>query len=176
LTATGCAVGARRHDVESRFERHSVERVPQRARALEDVERHDRGRGEAAVDQQDDDLLHASAPFGRITPNYSELAISSTSARGVVTVINAKRKGNLMKTVCDRTRPAGCRRADQRAARRSGEDLQRRARADPGVEWEHSYVVGDKTFCVYRAESEDRIREHAAKSGFPRAGSAKWSR
>ena len=37
----------------------------------------------------------------------------------------------------------------------------------PGVAWEHSYVVGDKTFCVYRAESEDRIREHAAKSGFP---------
>lgn len=37
----------------------------------------------------------------------------------------------------------------------------------PGVEWEHSYVVGDKTFCIYRAESEDKIREHAEKSGFP---------
>ena len=37
----------------------------------------------------------------------------------------------------------------------------------PGVEWEHSYVAGDKTFCIYRAESEDKIHEHAAKSGFP---------
>jgi hypothetical protein len=37
----------------------------------------------------------------------------------------------------------------------------------PGVQWEHSYVAGDKTFCVYLAESEDRIHEHAAKSCFP---------
>jgi len=36
-----------------------------------------------------------------------------------------------------------------------------------GVQWEHSYVTGDKTFCVYLAESEKRIHEHAAKSGFP---------
>lgn len=36
-----------------------------------------------------------------------------------------------------------------------------------GVQWEHSYVAGDKTFCIYLAESEDRIREHAEKSGFP---------
>ncbi len=37
----------------------------------------------------------------------------------------------------------------------------------PGVQWEHSYVAGDKTFCIYLAENEDRIREHAEKSGFP---------
>jgi len=37
----------------------------------------------------------------------------------------------------------------------------------PGVQWEHSYVAGDKTFCIYLAENEERIHEHAAKSGFP---------
>ena len=37
----------------------------------------------------------------------------------------------------------------------------------PGVQWEHSYVAGDKTFCVYLAETEQDIREHAEKSGFP---------
>ena len=37
----------------------------------------------------------------------------------------------------------------------------------PGVQWEHSYVAGDKTFCIYLAESEDKIHEHAARSGFP---------
>ncbi len=37
----------------------------------------------------------------------------------------------------------------------------------PGVQWEHSYVAGDKTFCIYLAESEGRIREHAEMSGFP---------
>lgn len=38
----------------------------------------------------------------------------------------------------------------------------------PGqVQWQHSYVAGDKTFCVYLAESEDAIRKHAEISGFP---------
>lgn len=37
----------------------------------------------------------------------------------------------------------------------------------PGLRWQHSYVAGDKTFCIYLAESEGRIREHAQRSGFP---------
>jgi hypothetical protein len=37
----------------------------------------------------------------------------------------------------------------------------------PKVQWQQSYVAGDKTFCVYLAESEDVIREHAQLSGFP---------
>jgi len=35
------------------------------------------------------------------------------------------------------------------------------------AQWEHSYVVDDKTFCVYIAEDETAIREHAKLSGFP---------
>jgi hypothetical protein len=35
------------------------------------------------------------------------------------------------------------------------------------VKWEHSYVAGDKTFCIYLADGEDSIREHARLSGFP---------
>jgi hypothetical protein len=38
----------------------------------------------------------------------------------------------------------------------------------PGkVQWEHSYVASDKTFCIYLADSEAAIREHARLSGFP---------
>jgi hypothetical protein len=37
----------------------------------------------------------------------------------------------------------------------------------PKVQWVHSYVTDNKTFCVYLAESEEAIREHAEKSGFP---------
>ncbi|OWU70566.1 DUF4242 domain-containing protein [Marinibacterium profundimaris] len=37
----------------------------------------------------------------------------------------------------------------------------------PGVQWQHSYVTGDKTFCIYLADSEDAIRKHAEISGFP---------
>ncbi len=35
------------------------------------------------------------------------------------------------------------------------------------VQWDHSYVVDDKTFCIYLAESEAAVREHARLSGFP---------
>ena len=37
----------------------------------------------------------------------------------------------------------------------------------PGVQWQHSYVTGDKTFCIYLAENEDAIHKHAELSGFP---------
>ena len=35
------------------------------------------------------------------------------------------------------------------------------------IQWEHSYVVQDKTFCIYLAESKGLIDEHADRSGFP---------
>jgi hypothetical protein len=37
----------------------------------------------------------------------------------------------------------------------------------PRVQWQQSYVTDDKIFCVYFAESEADVREHAQKSGFP---------
>lgn len=37
----------------------------------------------------------------------------------------------------------------------------------PGIQWLESFVVADKTYCVYLAESEAFIREHSARSGFP---------
>lgn len=37
----------------------------------------------------------------------------------------------------------------------------------PKVQWQHSYVTGDKTFCIYLAEDEAAIHEHAKLSGFP---------
>ena len=37
----------------------------------------------------------------------------------------------------------------------------------PQIEWLHSYIAGNNLFCIYRAESEDIIREHGAIGGFP---------
>jgi hypothetical protein len=37
----------------------------------------------------------------------------------------------------------------------------------PQIQWVESYVTGDKIFCVYKAENEDLIREHAKEGGFP---------
>lgn len=35
------------------------------------------------------------------------------------------------------------------------------------VQWVESFVTPDKTFCVYLAEDEEAVREHARLSGFP---------
>ena len=35
------------------------------------------------------------------------------------------------------------------------------------IQWEHTYVAGDKTFCIYLSDSEALIQEHAERSGFP---------
>jgi hypothetical protein len=35
------------------------------------------------------------------------------------------------------------------------------------IQWVHSYVTGDKIYCIYNAPNEDMVREHAEKSGFP---------
>ena len=37
----------------------------------------------------------------------------------------------------------------------------------PKVQWVQSFVAADKTFCIYLAEDEEVIREHARISGFP---------
>jgi hypothetical protein len=50
------------------------------------------------------------------------------------------------------------------AAAKSNEAL---AKLAPRVQWVESYVADDKTFCVYLAEDEAAIREHAELSGFP---------
>lgn len=41
------------------------------------------------------------------------------------------------------------------------------AKLGPKVQWVESFVTKDKTFCVYRAEDEAVIEEHARLSGFP---------
>lgn len=50
------------------------------------------------------------------------------------------------------------------AARASNQAL---ASIGPSIQWQHSYVAGDKTFCVYLSESEEEIMKHAELSGIP---------
>ena len=35
------------------------------------------------------------------------------------------------------------------------------------IQWQHSYVTGDKIYCVYVAPNEELVREHAKLGGFP---------
>jgi hypothetical protein len=50
------------------------------------------------------------------------------------------------------------------AAAKSNETLKE---LGPDIQWQESYVAGDKTFCVYLARDEAIIRKHAEISGFP---------
>ena len=38
---------------------------------------------------------------------------------------------------------------------------------DTNIEWLHSYVTDNKIYCVYKANNQGLIREHAEKGGFP---------
>ena len=37
----------------------------------------------------------------------------------------------------------------------------------PSIQWVHSYVTGNNIYCIYRAQSEELLREHAKRGGFP---------
>jgi hypothetical protein len=37
----------------------------------------------------------------------------------------------------------------------------------PSIQWNHSYVTGDKIYCIYIAPNEEMVREHASQGGFP---------
>ncbi|MDB6086689.1 MAG: hypothetical protein JWN43_4570 [Gammaproteobacteria bacterium] len=50
------------------------------------------------------------------------------------------------------------------AARASNQALEK---VGKGIQWQHSYVGGDKTFCIYLADSEEAIRKHGELSGIP---------
>lgn len=43
----------------------------------------------------------------------------------------------------------------------------------PQIQWIHSYVTGDKIYCIYYAENEELVKEHAKRGGFPANSVAK---
>jgi hypothetical protein len=53
------------------------------------------------------------------------------------------------------------------AAAKSNEILAAMKAEQKNIQWDHTYVTGNKTFCIYLADSEALIMEHAERSGFP---------
>ena len=51
----------------------------------------------------------------------------------------------------------GAARASNQAINQIGHDVQ----------WQHSYIADEKSFCVYLAKDEETIRKHAELSGIP---------
>ena len=40
-------------------------------------------------------------------------------------------------------------------------------RMGPQIQWQQSFVTGDKVYCIYIAPDEAAVREHARQGGFP---------
>ncbi|MCZ6888116.1 MAG: DUF4242 domain-containing protein [Gammaproteobacteria bacterium] len=53
------------------------------------------------------------------------------------------------------------------AAHNSNSVLAAMKAENKNIQWEHSYVTGNKTFCIYISDNEALIQEHAERSGFP---------
>ena len=53
------------------------------------------------------------------------------------------------------------------ASQKSNSVLTKMKSESKNIQWEHSYVTADKIYCVYLADTEDLIMEHATESGFP---------
>ena len=71
------------------------------------------------------------------------------------------------KYVIEREIPgAGSQTADElRAAAQASNDVL--STLAPRVQWQQSFITGDKVYCVYIADDERAIHEHAELSGFP---------
>ena len=91
-----------------------------------------------------------------------------TSSRRLVSqTLTSELETNIRKFVIERALPGVCGLSNPElggAARTSNGAL---AALAPKVQWVHSYVTADKTFCIYLAEDEDAIYKHAELSGFP---------
>ena len=59
------------------------------------------------------------------------------------------------------------REALREAAEKSNGVLAARKMEQKNIQWDHSYVAGDKTFCIYIADNESLLQEHSQRSGFP---------
>jgi hypothetical protein len=53
------------------------------------------------------------------------------------------------------------------AATKSNDVLAEMKAENKNIQWVHSYITGDRTFCIYISDSEELIYEHSRRSGFP---------
>ena len=71
------------------------------------------------------------------------------------------------KFVIERTIPGAGKLSEAELAAISQKSCGVLSKMGPSIQWIHSYVADDKIFCIYHAESEAQVREHATTGGFP---------
>lgn len=71
------------------------------------------------------------------------------------------------KFVIEREIPGAGKLSDSELQEISRKSLNVLKQMGPEIQWLHSYVTGDKVYCVYLAPDEATIREHAKRVGLP---------
>lgn len=71
------------------------------------------------------------------------------------------------KFIIERNIPGACKLSDEQLQGISRQSCDVLQQMGPRIQWIHSYVAGDKIYCIYHAPSEHMVREHAARGGFP---------
>ena len=71
------------------------------------------------------------------------------------------------KFVIEREVPGAGNLTDAQLCELSQKSVQVLKELGPEIQWLHSYVTGDKVYCVYLAPDESLIREHAKRVGIP---------
>ena len=78
-----------------------------------------------------------------------------------------ERVSNMKRFVIEREIPAIGKMTNTELGGAAGKSNEALAQLAPKVQWQHSYVAADKTFCIYLADDEAAIMKHAELSGFP---------
>ncbi|MGH9529253.1 MAG: DUF4242 domain-containing protein [Terriglobales bacterium] len=71
------------------------------------------------------------------------------------------------KFVIEREMPGAGNMSDAELQRASRKSVGVLTAMGPNIQWLHSYVTGDKLYCVYLAPDEATIHEHAKRVGIP---------
>ena len=85
-----------------------------------------------------------------------------------VKIANEKKKNTQMKTyLIEREIPNAGNLTEEQLKGISQKSCKVLTEMGDGIEWLHSYVTDDKVYCLYRANNQELIREHAEKGEFP---------
>jgi Nickel responsive protein SCO4226-like len=81
--------------------------------------------------------------------------------------IAALQEGLMPKFVIEREVPGAGDLTDAQLQELSNKSVSVLKGMGPEIQWLHSYVTGDKVYCVYLATDESIIKEHARRVGIP---------
>ena len=113
-------------------------------------------------------IIFMKTMFKCCTLGFSLLFIAATAIQAQNANSKSEAKTTTMKTyVIEREMPGAGSLSSAELKAASQNSCTVLTEMGPKIQWLHSYVTGNKVYCIYKAENEDQIREHAKKTGFP---------